>query len=40
MVNAGHGDMAKPFAEAVEVTAREVRSGQRRGSGKRAVYSM
>jgi len=40
MVNAGHGGMAKPFAEAVDATAREVRSGQRRSSGKRAVYSM
>ena len=40
MVNAGHGGMAKPFAEAVDATVREVRSGQRRSSGKRAVYSM
>jgi hypothetical protein len=40
MVNAGHGGMAKPFAEAVDATAREVRSGQRRSSGKRSVYSM
>jgi len=40
MVNAGHGDMAKAFAEAVDATAREVRSGQRRSSGKRSVYSM
>ena len=40
MVNAGHGGMAKPFAETVAATAREVLSGQRRGSGKRAVYSM
>lgn len=40
MVNAGHGGMAKAFAEAVDATVREVRSGQRRSSGKRAVYSM
>jgi glutamate/tyrosine decarboxylase-like PLP-dependent enzyme len=40
MVNAGHHGMAKAFAEAVAATAREVRSGQRRGTGKRAVYSM
>lgn len=40
MVNAGHDGMAKPFAETVAATAREVLSGQRRGSGKRAVYSM
>ena len=40
MVNAGHGGMAKPFAEAVEATVREIRSGQRRSTGKRSVYSM
>lgn len=40
MVNYGHGGMAKRFAEAVAATVREVRSGQRRSSGKRSVYSM